>query len=82
MLAEKPEIIVLNKMDLILEEKDREKKIKDLRKKLKLGAKDEVLAISGAARFGVRDLLDHLWDLLHPRGAEVDGWKKPVPSEP
>lgn len=74
-LAEKPEIIALNKMDLVPDGAEREKRVKDLRKKLKLGARDEVLAISGAAREGVRDLLDHLWEALYPKGGRVEGWK-------
>lgn len=74
-LAEKSEVIALNKMDLIPGEKDRQAKVKELRKKLKLGAKEEVLAISGASREGMRDLLEQLWNLLHPKGEELAGWK-------
>ncbi len=80
-LAEKPELIVLNKMDLIPDEDDQQKLVKDLRKRLKLGAKEEVLAISGAAKLGTRPLLERLWSMLHPKGKTIEGWKKPEVAE-
>ena len=63
-LAEREEIIVLNKMDLIPEKADREDAVKKLRSKLKLGREVEVFAISGAARKGTKELLEHLWNIL------------------
>ncbi len=75
-LGEKPELIVLNKIDLVHGEKEREKIVKDLRKKLKLGAREEVMAISGAAKIGTRPLLEKLWSMLHSKGEQAEGWKK------
>ncbi len=69
-LAEKPEIVALNKLDLIPDESERAERVKKLRAKLKLGRDTEVLALSGAARIGTTDLLEKLWRVLHPRGLE------------
>jgi len=59
-LAEKPEIIALNKLDLLPED-DRERAVKDLRAELRLGADTKVLGISGATGLGVRELLEACW---------------------
>jgi GTPase len=74
LLAEKPEIIALNKMDL-LEEEERKQKVADFRTRLQLGHDEEVLAISAAARAGLRELLEQLWRMLHPTGEKVEGWR-------
>lgn len=74
-LAEKPEIIALNKLDLLPDEKERTAKVKELRLKLKLGRDTEVLPLSGAAKLGTTELLEKLWSILHPRGSEVEGWQ-------
>lgn len=79
-LAEKPEIIALNKLDLVATEKERQDLARDLRKKLKLGARDELLPISGAAKLGTRPLLEKLWGAIHPPGHTIEGWKKPADS--
>lgn len=63
-LAERDEIIVLNKVDLIPDEEDQIAAVKSLRKKLKLGRDAEVLPLSGAARKGTKELLEHLWSML------------------
>ncbi len=68
LLAEKPEIIALNKVDLVGEE-ERADLTAELRRKLKLGAREEVLALSGATRLGTRELLERLWEMLHPKSA-------------
>ena len=72
MLAEKREIIALNKLDLIPEE-DRESAIAELRAQLQLGADDQVFAISGATGQGTRELLDAAYTALHGIDAE-DAW--------
>ncbi|HVT90424.1 MAG TPA: GTPase ObgE [Tepidisphaeraceae bacterium] len=59
-LAQKKEIVVANKIDLLVDDSA----LKKLRKSLK---KVEVLAISGATKKGVDDLLDEIWRALHPR---------------
>ncbi len=61
-LAEKPEIIALNKLDLFSEE-DRESAVKDLRAELRLGADTVVMGISGATGLGVRELMEECWKL-------------------
>ena len=76
LLAEKPEIIALSKMDLLPDEKERARAVKDLRAKLKLGRADDVLAVSSAGRLGLRELLETLWQSLHPKGEGVEaGWR-------
>lgn len=77
-LSEKQELIVLNKMDLIPDEAEQKRCITRLSKKLKLSHREPPLAISGAARQGMRDLLERLWVMLHPSEAKVEGWK-PAP---
>ena len=80
LLSEKMEIIALNKLDLVPDEKDRKKLVADLRKKLKLDHKDEVLLISGATRLGMRELLEKLWGMLHAKGDAVAGWRAAEPT--
>ena len=72
LLAEKPEVIVLNKMDLLPSEAEREAAVAQLRSDLRLGHADEVLAVSGATQDGTRGLLDRLWDVLRPK---VVSWR-------
>lgn len=62
-LAERDEVIVLNKLDL-LPEAERGEAVKRLRAKLKLGREVEVVGLSAAARTGTRDLLEVLWRML------------------
>lgn len=78
LLSEKQEIIALNKVDLLNDEAAQKKLIKSTCKKLKLGHDETVIAISGAARQGMKELLERLWTMLHPLDAKVDGWK-PAP---
>jgi GTP-binding protein len=73
-LADKPELICLNKMDLLPDPKAQERAVKKLCADLGVRRKD-VLAISGAARINLADLLERLWTLVHPRGETQDGWK-------
>src|SRR5690606_31082629 len=61
-LAEKPEIVALNKLDLLPEEA-REQAVKDLRAELRLGADTAALGVSGATGLGVRELLEQCWRL-------------------
>jgi GTP-binding protein len=61
LLAGKPEIVVANKTDLAPEGDDA---LEQLRRKLK---PVEVLAISGATRQGLPELLERIWQMLHPR---------------
>lgn len=63
-LAEKDEIIALNKLDLLPDEAARAEAVARLRADLKLGRNDEVLPISAATRTGTRELLEHAWKRL------------------
>jgi GTP-binding protein len=75
LLSEKQELIVLNKMDLV-PEGERGEAAAELRRKLRLGHQDDVVAISGAARQNLRDLLERLWALAHPSPvAAGERWK-------
>ena len=58
-LAAKDEIVVLNKVDLLLPA-DRESSIATIATELQL---DPVITCSGATREGVRDVLEHCWTL-------------------
>lgn len=76
-LADKPELVVLNKMDLIPDAKARAKVLKSLCADLDLRPGKDAIAISGAARDGLKDLLESVWPMLHPRGTKTPGWKAP-----
>ena len=65
-LGEKPEIIALNKLDL-LDEADQQKAVADLRRTLRLGASEPVYPISAATRRGTAELLQAVWTRLAPR---------------
>jgi len=71
MLAEKPEIIALNKLDLI-PEPEHDALIADLRADLRLGADDLVFPISGATGIGTTPMLEAAWTLLH--ADDEAGW--------
>lgn len=62
-LAEKPEVIVISKADLVLEE-DQEQLVREIRTKLQLGRNDEVVVISSATHQGLKELQEHLWSSL------------------
>ncbi len=64
-LAERDEVIVLNKMDLLEDDAARAAAVKSLRSELKLGREVEVMSISAAARMNTRDLLQKLWTMLN-----------------
>ncbi len=73
-LSAKPELIVLNKIDLLMPE-ELEEAIKSLASELDVNPRLGVLAISGAANTNLRPLLEKLWSLLHPAGGGIDFWK-------
>ncbi len=62
-LAEKPEIIVVSKADLVLEE-DQEKLVREIRTTLQLGRNEEVIVISSATTQGLDELKNLLWSML------------------
>jgi len=71
MLAEKPEIIALNKLDLIPQD-EHERLVADLCRDLQLGAGELVFPISGATGIGTTPLLEAAWSLLH--ADDEEGW--------
>jgi len=75
-LADKPEIIALNKMDLIPDEKVQKKVVKKICSALELREGAEVFAISGASGKGLKELMERVWGLLHPAGGSASGWKE------
>ena len=75
-LAEKPEIIALNKLDLVGGEDAWDDEVKKLRAELKLGADHEIVGMSGGIGVGTRDLLDKLWLVLHKPDEALQGWPK------
>lgn len=77
-LAEREEIIVLNKLDLLESDEAREAAIRRLRADLKIGRDTEVVGISAATRKGTRELLERLWTIL--KGREVR-WTADAPVQ-
>jgi GTP-binding protein len=74
-LADKPELVALNKMDLLPDEKARKKAVTTLAKALDLRMDRDIIAISGASRDGLRPMLERVWTMLQPdraRRAEPD----------
>jgi GTP-binding protein len=76
-LAEKDELIVLNKIDLLPPDAAKAA-VQKFRKVLKLGRTDELLVISGAAHQGIRELLEKLW-VMTSRKAPT--WKGHEPAK-
>jgi len=75
-LAEKPELIALNKNDLLLDDRERDEAVAKLRDTLQLDPKTEGLCISGGARSGLDTLLERLWSVVHPDdGGVTPGWR-------
>jgi len=75
-LADKPEIIAVNKMDLFEDDKARAVVLKAVAKATGARLDRDIFAISGAAKMGLRPLLDKVWTMLHPTRREaVSGWK-------
>lgn len=73
-LADKPELVVLNKIDLLTEE-ERRAALNELCAELELRADRDVLAISGAAREGLKPLLERLWRDVNPGAEPIAGWR-------
>ena len=69
---EKPEIIVLSKVDVLEDEAQVQREVAQLRAALRLGRGEEILAISAAQRHGIRPLLEAAWAML----------KAPAPEAP
>lgn len=63
-LAEKPEVVCLNKLDLFTEQSERDEMVKDFRAELELGHDTPVVGLSGAAQIGVKEALELVWQRL------------------
>lgn len=70
-LAEKPEIIVLNKVDLVLQE-GLDKLIEKISGRLGLAKGERPLIASGATGRGVREIMEACWSALHKQAPA--GW--------
>ena len=78
-LAEKPELVVANKIDLFEDENERKAAIKRLARELNLREGKDLIAISGGARMNLSPLMEKLWALVHPGStaeAAGEGWKR------
>ena len=75
LLAEKREVIAINKMDLVPDAAEQKERVEELCRELKLGHSEPVLALSGATRQGMKELLERMWGMLHPVETRVEGWK-------
>lgn len=80
LLADKPELVVLNKADLVLPE-EADAAVKDLCQELGLQPGKDVLVISAAVREGLQPLLERLWAMLHPADFKAEGWKPGASSQ-
>ncbi|MFO0831305.1 MAG: GTPase ObgE [Phycisphaerales bacterium] len=80
-LAEKPELVVVTKLDLLPDDKAREKAVKGVAKELGLRYGKEIIGVSAASRSNLKELVEHVWKMLHPRSEEQAGWKQ-QPVEP
>ncbi|MAY74934.1 MAG: GTPase ObgE [Phycisphaerae bacterium] len=74
-LAEKPEVIALNKADLIPDDM-RDEMLREFRAKLQPGAETHVFFMSGASGFGLNDVLESLWRFAPQakRDQPKEGW--------
>lgn len=72
-LAEKPELVALNKIDLLPPE-EVASLARRLARELDLDPRENVMTISAAAGTNLRPLLERLWAMLHPR-AEASAWR-------
>ncbi|TVR99785.1 MAG: GTPase ObgE [Phycisphaerales bacterium] len=78
-LAAKPEIIALNKLDLLAGDEERQEALETLRAKITdAGGKGfEIVGLSGATGLGTRELLERLWPMLDKSAPTAKkGWVK------
>ena len=80
-LANKPEVIALNKTDLVPDDAERRKLVKKICKELDLIPGRDVIELSGAARQGLKELLERMWSTLYPSGKQLEGWT-PAADQP
>jgi len=71
-LADKTEVVVINKLDLLPDDAERNTAVKRICRELNLRLDKDVLTISGATRLGLKPLLERLWKQIYP--VEVAQW--------
>lgn len=74
LLAQKPEILALNKMDLLPDDAARLEAMNEIKAALEMSHGQKVVCISGATGLGVRELLADVWEMVHPKQGAMDGW--------
>jgi len=75
-LAEKPEVIAISKLDLLPGETERREAIERFRRELQLGADEVVLGLSSATGLGVATLLQACWSEVGAGRRPSDaGWE-------
>lgn len=74
-LAEKPELVVLSKMDLFDDDESRDAAVKAFSRALRVeGATTEVLPVSGITNLGLAPLLERLWSMVGTPSVKTDAW--------
>lgn len=82
-LAEKAELIALNKLDLVGSDDERQEALRSFKRALRtVGATTDVVPLSGAARIGLEELLETLWSMLSKAGVKAEGWRDVAESAP
>jgi GTP-binding protein len=79
-LAEKPEVIVLTKLDLLPTKEERREAERDLKAALNLPHTQVVCSISSATGEGVPALLERLWEMEKWPGGTVAKWQSEAPD--
>jgi GTP-binding protein len=77
-LAEKPELVVVTKLDLFANDKERDAAVNRVAKDLGLRPGKQIIGISSASRTGLRELTERMWTMVHPRGDNDAGWNQEV----
>ncbi len=83
-LAEKPEIVVLNKVDLVPAD-EREERIRTIRRGLRLDPETPLLVASGATGEGMPEVLEACWRMLGREASSASrpdggGWRTSGPG--
>lgn len=73
-LAEKREVVAINKLDLMPDDEERMAAIRRIARELNLRLDKDVMLISGASHSGLKDLLERLWRELNPHDEGVSAW--------
>ncbi len=73
-LAAKPEIVALNKVDLLTDE-DRERIMTDFRHAIAPDGVTGIIALSGATGIGQRETMEALWTALGDQAKPTPAWK-------